>query len=83
METDRDDMMKPLRRITLSLGVASAIYVASYATFSARGSYEQTPREFIGQVRWSPAIESRAAETLFRPLIEFDRRFAHPSNHRC
>ena len=75
--------MKQIFRCARSLGGAALIYVAAYAFFSAQGSYEQVPQGFIGQVQWSPAIEFRAAKALYRPLIEIDRRFVHPSYHRC
>lgn len=66
-----------------SFGIAAAIYVAAYVPCSAGGRYEVAPQGFIGQVHWSPNLESNFGKTLFRPLLEFDRRLVHKSYHRC
>lgn len=75
--------MKRFHRVVLWFGIAAAIYVAAYVPCSAGGRYEVAPQGFIGQVHWSPNLESNLVKTLFRPLLEFDRRFVHTSYHRC
>ncbi|MEX2214905.1 MAG: hypothetical protein WD768_12295 [Phycisphaeraceae bacterium] len=76
--------MKKHLKIALALMAVVAIYVAAYVSYSAHGFYQKGPRGYIGQVVWQPALgDSQVLQTLFAPLVSFDRRFVHRSYHTC